>query len=36
MGLKPTEKIYYIERLRFADNDPILFEKTYMEVDKTS
>lgn len=34
MGLKPTEKIYYIERLRFADNDPILFEKTYMEVAK--
>ncbi len=34
MGLKPTEKIYYIERLRFADNDPILFEKTYMEVEK--
>ena len=30
MGLKPTDNIYYIERLRFADNDPLLFEKTYM------
>ncbi|BBA50235.1 GntR family transcriptional regulator [uncultured Fusobacterium sp.] len=34
MGLKPNEKIYYIERIRFADNDPILFEKTYMEISK--
>ena len=34
MGLKPTDNIYYIERLRFADNDPLLFEKTYMEVSK--
>ena len=34
MGLKPTDKIYYIERVRFADNDPILFEKTYMEISK--
>ena len=25
MGLKPTDNIYYIERLRFADNDPLLF-----------
>lgn len=33
LGIKPTDKIYYIERTRFADSNPVLFEKTFMSVD---
>lgn len=34
LGIKPTDSIYYIERLRFADDDAVLFEKTFMSVDE--
>lgn len=33
LGICPNEKIYYIERTRFADDIPVLFEKTFMSVD---
>lgn len=33
LGIKPDDMIYYIERTRYADNDPVLFEKTFMSVD---
>ncbi len=32
LGIKVNEKIYHIERTRFADKDAILYEKTYMSV----
>lgn len=34
MGIKPNDKIYYIERVRFADKEALVFERTYMEVSK--
>lgn len=33
LGIEPTDQIYYIERTRFADDIPVLFEKTFMSVD---
>lgn len=33
LGLSERDSIYYIERIRFADNQPVLFEKTFMSVD---
>lgn len=33
LKIKPADRVYYIERLRFADSVPILFEKTFMSVD---
>lgn len=33
LGIKANDKIYYIERTRFADDIPVLFEKTFMSVD---
>lgn len=33
LGIHPNDKIYYIERTRFADEDPVLFEKTFMSVE---
>ncbi|MBP3398495.1 MAG: GntR family transcriptional regulator [Erysipelotrichaceae bacterium] len=33
LKIKPKDLIYYIERTRYADNEPVLFEKTFMSVD---
>lgn len=33
LGIRPNDKIYYIERTRYADQVPVLFEKTFMSVD---
>ena len=33
LKIHPRDKIYYIERTRYADDDPVLFEKTLMSVD---
>ena len=33
LKIKPTDQIYYIERVRYADEQPIMFEKTFMSVD---
>ncbi len=30
LGINSTDQIYYVERTRFADGVPVLFEKTYM------
>ena len=32
LKIKPTDQIYYIERVRYADDQPIMFEKTFMSV----
>lgn len=33
LGIQPKDRVYYIERTRFADKDPVLFERTFMSVD---
>ena len=33
LGIRPEDRIYYIERTRMADDVPIMFERTYMAVD---
>ncbi len=33
LKIKETDSIYFIERTRFADNDAIMFERTFMSVD---
>lgn len=33
LKISPKDKIYYFERTRYADDDPVLFEKTFMSVD---
>lgn len=33
LDIKPNDQIYYIERIRYADGTPVLFEKTFMAVD---
>lgn len=33
LKIKPTDKIYYFERTRYADNIPMVFEKNFMAVD---
>ena len=33
LKIKPTDSIYFIERTRFADDDAIMFERTFMSVD---
>ena len=32
LGITPEDQIYYIERTRFANDDPVLFERTFMSV----
>lgn len=32
LKIKPNDMIYYIERTRYADEDAVLFEKTFMSV----
>lgn len=32
LNIKPSDQIYYIERVRSADGVPVLFEKTFMAV----
>ncbi|MPN63614.1 Mannosyl-D-glycerate transport/metabolism system repressor MngR [bioreactor metagenome] len=32
LGINEHDRIYYIERLRYADDTPVLFEKTFMAV----
>lgn len=34
MKINPNTKIYFIERIRFADKEALVFERTYMEVSK--
>ncbi|MEG0165497.1 GntR family transcriptional regulator [Anaerorhabdus sp.] len=33
LGIHENDQIYYIERIRFADGMPMLFEKTFMAID---
>ena len=33
LNIDPKDKIYYFERTRFADDNAVLFEKTFMAVD---
>lgn len=33
LNISPSDTIYYIERTRYADDDPVLFEKTFMSTD---
>ncbi|MEG0240415.1 GntR family transcriptional regulator [Anaerorhabdus sp.] len=33
LGINETDKIYLIERTRYADDKPVLFERTFMSVD---
>lgn len=33
LGIKETDQVYYIERTRYADNDAMMFERTFMSVD---
>lgn len=33
LGIAENDKIYYIERTRYADDKPVLFERTFMSVD---
>lgn len=34
LGISKEDRIYYIERLRLADNIPLMFERTFISVDK--
>ena len=33
LKIKPIDQVYYIERIRYADEQPIMFEKTFMAMD---
>ncbi len=33
LEIRPDDQIYYIERTRYADNDPVVFERTFMSVE---
>ena len=33
LSIQPDDRVYYIERIRMADGQPIMFEKTFMSVD---
>lgn len=34
LQIKPDDLVYYIERTRYGNDEPIMFEKTFMSVDK--
>lgn len=34
LNIKESDSVYYIERTRFADNEPFMFERTFMSVDQ--
>ncbi len=34
LSIRPGDKVFYIERLRYADDKPIIFERKYMSADR--
>lgn len=34
LNINPSDQIFYVERVRFANNDPVLFEKSFFHTEK--